>query len=60
MVGFLTLLKWVNLNLDSLSVLPFLNDTRLEELKNELPSYMAKADGMTPELDKLAWWKNIA
>ena len=39
---------------------PFLKD-RLEELKRELPLlplYMAKADGVSPELDKLEWWKN--
>ena len=36
---------------------PFLKD-KLEELKRELPLYMAKADGVSPELDKLEWWKN--
>ena len=31
---------------------------RLGELKRELPLCMAKADGVSPELDKLEWWKN--
>ena len=49
-------LKPSSSDIDNLKVFPFLKD-RLEELKRELPLYMAKADGVSPELDKLEWWK---
>ena len=46
-------LKPSSSDIDNLKVFPFLKD-RLEELKRELP----KPDGVSPELDKLEWWKN--
>ncbi len=30
---------------------------KLDELKAELPTYLAKADGVSPEMDKLDWWR---
>ena len=48
-------LKPSSSDIDNLKVFPFLKE-RLEELKRELPLYnMAKADGVSPELDKLEW-----
>ena len=49
-------LKPSSSDIDNLKVFPFLKD-RLEELKRELPLYMEKADSVSPELDKLKWWK---
>ena len=43
-------------DIDQLKAFPFLND-KLEDLKVELPIYMAKADGVSPTIDKLKWWK---
>ena len=39
----------------NLKVFPFLSD-RIEDLKGELPSYLAKVD-VSSEVDKLEWWK---
>jgi hypothetical protein len=50
-------LKPSSSDIDSLEVFPFLKDS-LELLKRELPLYMAKADGVSQDLDKLEWWKN--
>jgi hypothetical protein len=27
-------------------------------MKAELPTYLAKADGVSPEMDKLDWWRH--
>ena len=43
-------------DINQLKAFPFLND-RLEDLNVELPSYLTKADGVSPEIDKLEWWK---
>ena len=43
--------------LDSLAVLPFLDTAAITQLKAELPAYLAKATGISPELSPLAWWK---
>ena len=40
--------------INHLSAFPFLDD-RLEDLKQELPRYLAKVDGLPPEIDKLKW-----
>ena len=50
-------LKPSSSDIDSLEVFPFLKNS-LELLKRELPLYMAKADGVSQDLDKLEWWKN--
>ena len=42
-----------------MKVFRFLNSSEtLEGLKSELPSYIAKSDGVSTEFDKLAWWKS--
>ena len=49
-------LKPSSTDIDELKVFPFLNSSEtLEGLKSELPSYIAKSDGVSTELDKLAW-----
>ena len=43
-------------DIDHLKAFPFLSN-KLEDLKKELPSYLAKVDGLSPNIDKLEWWK---
>ena len=43
--------------LNSLGILPFLSATTIAKLKEELPSYLAKAADISPELSPLTWWK---
>lgn len=51
-------LKPISGDIDNLRVLPFLdNNTIIYGLKCELPLYMAKADGLSVEADKMDWWK---
>ena len=46
---------------DNLRVLPFMDsDEIIDELKHELPTYMAIADGTSADANKLEWWKNHA
>ena len=52
-------LKLSSTDIDELKVIPFLNSSEtLEGFKSELPSYIAKSDGVSTEFDKLAWWKS--
>ena len=44
-------------HVNALQVVPFFKDDELENLKAELPSYVAKADGISDELAALEWWK---
>lgn len=47
--------------IDALKAFPFLDDnTLLDGLKQELPSYLAKATDVRPSIDILQWWKNNA
>ena len=46
--------------LHSLGILPFLSATTIAKLKEELPSYLAKAADISPELSPLTWWKRNA
>ena len=43
---------------DELSSFPFVTTTMLSNFKAELPSYIAKADGIDPTFCRLRWWKN--
>ena len=48
-------------DIDQLKVLPFLPATVLEHLKEELPTYLAKASVVASSdrsIDSLEWWKN--
>ena len=45
-------------NIDSLTTIPLLNDSAIiENLKKELPTYIAKVDGVSPTTCVLQWWK---
>ena len=44
-------------HVNALQIIPFFKDEELEKLKAELPSYLAKADDISDELDPLEWWK---
>ena len=44
-------------HVNALQIIPFFRDDELEKLKAELPSYLAKADDISDELDPLEWWK---
>ena len=45
-------------DVNDLSSFPFVTSTMLLNLKAELPSYIAKADGVDPSFCHLRWWKN--
>ena len=51
-------LKPSSTDIDELKVFPFLNSSETLGVKSELPSYIAKNDGVSTEFDKLAWWKS--
>ncbi|KAK3754796.1 hypothetical protein QZH41_007565 [Actinostola sp. cb2023] len=45
-------------DVDIVTSIAFLNDPALiANLKNELPRYLAKADGIDDDVDPLGWWK---
>ena len=44
-------------HVNALQVVPFFKDDELENLKAELPSYVAKADDISSELAALEFWK---
>lgn len=43
---------------DSLSVFPFFDNLELQELKTELPHYIASCEDVDPSHDILMFWKN--
>ena len=45
---------------DSLSVFPFFDNLELEQLKSELPNYIAACEDVDPSHDILTFWKNRA
>ena len=47
-------------DLDDLQVLPFFSSAILADLKKELSTYLAAANGTSVDADKLEWWKNHA
>ena len=45
--------------IDALKAFPFLDNIAvLDGLKQELPTYMAKAADISPSIEPLRWWKN--
>ncbi len=51
-------LQQIASDIDSLSAIPFFNDTGvITGLKEELPAYLAIANGVNPP-DICEWWKN--
>ena len=48
-------------DITSLSVVPFLNNPdTIAGLTTELPTYLAKADAVDPQMDVLEWWEDNA
>ena len=45
-------------DVNELSSFPFVTSMMLSDLKAELPSYVAKADGVDPSFCRLSWWKD--
>ena len=45
-------------DVESLLVFPFLSSTN--DLKEELPIYLAEVDGLDPSVESLVWWKQNA
>ena len=45
------------LHVNALQIIPFFKNEELEKLKAELPSYLAKADDISDNLDPLQWCK---
>ena len=46
-----------NAMVDSLVVFPFITRTMINELKAELPTYIAKTVDVSSDMDPLEWWK---
>ncbi len=47
-------------DINDLSVLPFLSSPVIEELKKELPLYLAQAEDVSPSVDPIVWWRDHA
>ena len=46
-------------DINNLSVLPFLSSPVIEELKREVPRYLAQAEDVSP-VDPIVWWRDHA
>ena len=45
-------------DIERLRIFPFLDsDSIIDGLKVELPKYLATAEDISPEIDRLEWWK---
>ena len=44
-------------DIDSLSTFSFFSSSTISSLKEELPTYLAKASNVDPSMDILKWWK---
>lgn len=42
---------------ESLSLVPFFDQSDIDNLKEELPTYLARADGVDENCDPIEWWK---
>ena len=45
-------------SVDTLKALPFFRDELINDLKLELPSYLAAADGTPRQVNSLEWWEH--
>ena len=54
--GKVTDLKPTASSVDELKAFPFFQDELINDLKLELPSYLAAADGTPREVNSLEWW----
>ena len=43
---------------ESLKLFPFFDATLMDQLKDELPAYLAAAEAVSPDVETLSWWKN--
>ena len=50
-------LKPTSSDLSSLSAFPCFDSEAIEEMKSELPTYLATAEGVTPQFNPCEWWK---
>ena len=53
----ITRLRPVANDVDVLTYIAFLNDAMIANTKNELPRYLARADGIADGADPIRWWK---
>ena len=44
-------------DLDSLTFIPFVAATEIENLKSKLSNYLAKTKALLPDIELIAWWK---
>ena len=51
-------LKPTATDIESLKLFPFIDATLMDQLRAELPAYLAAADDVTPDVETLSWWKN--
>ena len=48
-------------DIEELRLLPFFNSTStIDDLKHELPTYIANAEDVSSQIDKTDWWKRKA
>ena len=48
-------LKPTRSDIDGIRIFPFLNSGMIENLKGELPKYLAAAEDISPDIDKCGW-----
>ena len=56
--GKITDLKPTATSVDALKAFPFFQDELINDLKLELPTYLAAADGTPREVNPLEWWEH--
>lgn len=50
-------LKPTSTDIDSLNIFPFIDAALLDQLKQELPIYLAAAEGISSDVQVMDWWK---
>ena len=45
-------------DIENLKLFPFLNESLINKLKDELPSYRAAVENVSSEIDTVLWWKS--
>ena len=51
-------LKPTATDIESLKLFPFIDATLMDQLRDELPAYLAAAEDVSPDVETLSWWKN--
>ena len=57
-LGKVSDLKRTAASVNTLKALPFFRDELINDLKLDLPSYLAAADGTPREVNSLEWWEH--